>query len=62
MSSENLHAPRERLSQETLNLHFAIVSLMEEDNGLFRLYPGTDVSQIQHLRHLCTPRHLQDAD
>jgi uncharacterized protein len=30
MSSENLHAPRERLSQETLNLHFAIVSLMEE--------------------------------
>jgi hypothetical protein len=30
MSSENLHAPRERLSQETLNLHSAIVSLMEE--------------------------------
>ncbi len=30
MSSENLHAPRERLSQQTLNLHFAIVSLMEE--------------------------------
>jgi uncharacterized linocin/CFP29 family protein len=23
-------------------------------NGLFRLYPGTDVSQIQHLRHLRT--------
>src|SRR5438105_911017 len=30
MSSENLHAPRERLSQQTLNPHFAIVSLMEE--------------------------------
>lgn len=30
MSSENLHAPRERLSKETLNLHHAIVSLMEE--------------------------------
>ena len=30
MSSENLHAPRERLSEHTLNLHFAIVSLMEE--------------------------------
>ena len=30
MSSENLHAPRERLSETTLNLHFAIVSLMEE--------------------------------
>jgi uncharacterized linocin/CFP29 family protein len=23
-------------------------------NGLFRLYPGSDVSQIQHLGHLCT--------
>lgn len=30
MSSENLHAPRERLSEATLNLHFAITSLMEE--------------------------------
>ena len=23
-------------------------------NGLFRLYPGTDVSQLEHLRRLCT--------
>ncbi|SLN72818.1 ferritin family protein [Oceanibacterium hippocampi] len=30
MSSENLHAPRERLSKETLAMHHAIVSLMEE--------------------------------
>jgi hypothetical protein len=30
MSSENLHAPRERLSAETLAMHHAIVSLMEE--------------------------------
>lgn len=30
MSSEGLHAPRERLSKETLSLHQAIVSLMEE--------------------------------
>ncbi|MFE8071063.1 ferritin [Marinobacteraceae bacterium S3BR75-40.1] len=30
MSSENLHAPRERLSKDTLHLHHAIVSLMEE--------------------------------
>lgn len=30
MSSESLHAPRERLSRETLQLHFAITSLMEE--------------------------------
>jgi uncharacterized protein len=30
MSSEILHAPRERLSAETLATHQAIVSLMEE--------------------------------
>jgi uncharacterized protein len=30
MSSENLHAPRERLSKQALTLHHAIVSLMEE--------------------------------
>ena len=30
MSSEQLHAPRERLSTETLTLHHAIVSLKEE--------------------------------
>ena len=30
MSSESLHAPRERLSEETLTLHQAIASLIEE--------------------------------
>ena len=30
MSSENLHVPREKLSQEALLLHYAITSLMEE--------------------------------
>ena len=30
MSSEGLHAPRERLSKETLSIHKAIISLMEE--------------------------------
>lgn len=30
MSSEGLHAPRERLSKRTLAMHHAIVSLMEE--------------------------------
>jgi len=30
MSSETLHAPRERLSTETLSLHHAIASLIEE--------------------------------
>lgn len=30
MASDTLHAPRERLSKDTLHLHHAIVSLMEE--------------------------------
>ncbi len=30
MSSETLHAPRERLSEHTLAMHQAITSLMEE--------------------------------
>lgn len=30
MSSEGLHAPRERLSKETLAMHHAIASIMEE--------------------------------
>ena len=30
MSSETLHVPRERLSKQTLHLHYAIASLMEE--------------------------------
>ena len=30
MSSEGLHVPRESLSKQTLHLHYAITSLMEE--------------------------------
>jgi ferritin-like protein len=30
MSSETLHVPREKLSERTLHLHYAITSLMEE--------------------------------
>ena len=30
MSSEGLHIPREKLSRKTLNLHYAITSLIEE--------------------------------
>ena len=30
MSSEQLHVPREKLRRETLNLHYAITSLIEE--------------------------------
>src|SRR5512135_2816356 len=34
MSSENLHAPRERLTRATLNHHHAIVSVMEEMDAI----------------------------
>ncbi len=30
MSSEALHVAREKLSRKTLNMHYAITSLMEE--------------------------------
>ena len=30
MASETLHVPRENLAKETLHLHYAIASLMEE--------------------------------
>jgi len=30
MASEGLHIPREKISRKTLNLHYAITSLMEE--------------------------------
>jgi hypothetical protein len=30
VSSETLHVPRDKLRRETLNLHYAITSLMEE--------------------------------
>jgi len=34
MSSENLHAPREHLSETTLDLYFPITSLMEHASML----------------------------
>jgi ferritin-like protein len=34
MSSENLHAPRERLTRATLSHHHAIVSVMEEMDAI----------------------------
>ena len=30
MSSEGLHVPREKLQRQTLNMHYAITSLIEE--------------------------------
>jgi hypothetical protein len=52
MSSENLHAPRERLSQQTLNLHFAIVSLMEELDAIDWYRQRADDAEDEMLKQL----------
>jgi hypothetical protein len=52
MSSENLHAPRERLSQKTLNLHFAIVSLLEELDAIDWYRQRADDAEDETLRAL----------
>jgi hypothetical protein len=52
MSSENLHAPRERLSRETLNLHFAIVSLMEELDAIDWYRQRADDAEDETLKEL----------
>ena len=52
MSSENLHAPRERLSERTLNLHFAIVSLMEELDAIDWYRQRADDTEDETLKGL----------
>jgi hypothetical protein len=52
MSSENLHAPRERLSERTLNLHFAIVSLMEELDAIDWYRQRADDTDEETLKQL----------
>jgi hypothetical protein len=52
MSSENLHAPRERLSETTLNLHFAIASLMEELDAIDWYRQRADDAEDQTLKEL----------
>jgi len=52
MSSENPHAPRERLSRETLNLHFAIVSLMEEFDAIDWYRQRADDTEDETLKQL----------
>lgn len=49
-SSNSLHAPRERLSKETLNLHHAIVSLMEELEAVDWYRQRADDSEDEALR------------
>jgi uncharacterized protein len=52
MARENLHAPRERLSARTLNLHFAIVSLMEELDAIDWYQQRADDTEDEALREL----------
>jgi uncharacterized protein len=52
MSSENLHAPRERLSRETLELHHAIVSLMEELDAVDWYRQRADDSEDEALKQV----------
>ena len=52
MSSENLHAPRERLSERTLNLHSAIISLMEELDAIDWYRQRADDTEDETLKQL----------
>ena len=52
MASDNLHAPRERLSKETLELHHAIVSLMEEMEAVDWYRQRADDCEDKELREI----------
>ena len=52
MSSEALHAPRERLTQQTLQLHHAIVSLMEELDAIDWYRQRADDTEDESLKAL----------
>jgi hypothetical protein len=52
MSSESLHAPRERLSKHALRLHHALVSLMEELDAVDWYRQRADDSEDEVLRGL----------
>jgi hypothetical protein len=52
MSSENLHAPRERLSKKALTLHHAIVSLMEELDAIDWYRQRSDDTEDEALKGL----------
>jgi hypothetical protein len=52
MSSENLHAPRERLSKKALTLHHAIVSLMEELDAIDWYRQRSDDAEDDQLKRL----------
>lgn len=52
MSSESLHAPRERLSRQTLLLHHAIVSVIEELEAIDWYRQRADDAEDETLRGL----------
>jgi|SRR5690348_11506051 hypothetical protein len=52
MSSENLHAPRERLSKTVLTLHHATVSLMEELDAIDWYRQRADDTEDEALKGL----------
>ncbi|HWG79876.1 MAG TPA: ferritin [Stellaceae bacterium] len=52
MSSENLHAPRDRLSKKALTLHHAIVSLMEELDAIDWYRQRSDDAEDEQLKGL----------
>ena len=52
MSSENLHAPRERLKRETLTLHHAIVSIKEELDAVDWYRQRADDCEDEALREI----------
>ncbi|HEX9489844.1 MAG TPA: ferritin [Stellaceae bacterium] len=52
MSSENLHAPRERLSKKVLTLHHAVVSLMEELDAIDWYRQRADDTEDETLKGL----------
>jgi ferritin-like protein len=52
MSSESLHAPRERLSKATLSFHHAIVSVMEELDAIDWYRQRADDAEDETLKAL----------
>ena len=52
MSSESLHAPRERLSKKVLTLHHAVVSLMEELDAIDWYRQRADDAEDETLKEL----------
>jgi len=52
MSSEGLHVPREKLSKHTLELHYAIASLMEEFEAVDWYRQRADDTQDEELKKI----------